>query len=372
VIATSPLDEASGTGSMGDALRRELHAFISSGEDSERQFDELANRLFQWHLATIPKYRAFCERRAKDLPRPRTHRQIPLLSVEAFKLAELSSTPTRIVRRFVSSGTANGARGVAAFDPGALELMNAAIVANARERLFGDGTRCRFLSLAPRPEAAPQMIMVYGLSVLNEHFGEGEMASMLSERGLDLERLLTAIAAAHENAQPLALVGASFSFVHLFDMLRERSEPLAPLPPGSRILHAGGFKGRSRELTPQAFNQQLSELFGINGRQSVNLLGMTELSSQIYELSGASRSTKVPPPWMRSRVVSPRDPSREVAEGEVGLLAHVDLANYSRPIAILSDDLARRVEAGFELLGRARGTDPRGCSLTVEELGRRS
>jgi hypothetical protein len=37
---------------------------------------------------------------------------------------------------------------------------------------------------------------------------------------------------------------------------------------------------------------------------------------------------------------------------------------------VLTEDLGRLEPGGLRLLGRAPGADLRGCSLTVEELGR--
>jgi hypothetical protein len=46
-----------------------------------------------------------------------------------------------------------------------------------------------------------------------------------------------------------------------------------------------------------------------------------------------------------------------------------DLANVSRPLAILTDDIAEPAgNGGFHVLGRASGTAPRGCSLNLERL----
>jgi hypothetical protein len=55
-------------------------------------------------------------------------------------------------------------------------------------------------------------------------------------------------------------------------------------------------------------------------------------------------------------------------EGEVGLLRHFDLANLHTVAAVQTDDLGVRRGDGFEVLGRAAGAEPRGCSLAAEEL----
>jgi hypothetical protein len=59
------------------------------------------------------------------------------------------------------------------------------------------------------------------------------------------------------------------------------------------------------------------------------------------------------------------------------LLRHHDRANVERPIMIQSEDVGVSVTAegfrrrGFEILGRAKGAEPRGCSLGAEDLAPR-
>jgi len=117
----------------------------------------------------------------------------------------------------------------------------------------------------------------------------------------------------------------------------------------------------------------------------INLLGMTELASQIYDWIAPDACTvarmKLPPHWVRTSVVDPRRPGPDgpelADEGAVGLLRHLDLANVERPIMIQTEDVGRVVSAhadgaprrGFEILGRAIGAEPRGCSLSAEDLG---
>jgi hypothetical protein len=62
----------------------------------------------------------------------------------------------------------------------------------------------------------------------------------------------------------------------------------------------------------------------------------------------------------------------EVPIGEKGILWHLDLTNVERIAAIQTDDIGRRREHGFEILGRARGSDARGCSLSIEEIAKKS
>ena len=73
------------------------------------------------------------------------------------------------------------------------------------------------------------------------------------------------------------------------------------------------------------------------------------------------------PPWVRTRVLHPLS-LKPVEDGEVGILAHLDLANLGSVSAILTEDLGRLVPGGFILQGRNPGAEPRGCSLAMEDF----
>src|SRR5258705_12162374 len=89
---------------------------------------------------------------------------------------------------------------------------------------------------------------------------------------------------------------------------------------------------------------------------------------------------KLPRPWVRTEIVDPRrlgpDGPEPLDDGAPGVLRHLDLANVERPIMVQSEDVGRYVSAdadgppkrGFEILGRAKGAEPRGCSLSAEDL----
>ena len=73
---------------------------------------------------------------------------------------------------------------------------------------------------------------------------------------------------------------------------------------------------------------------------------------------------------MRTRVVNPARITNGIPEtvnDRQGLLRHWDLANIERPMVIQSEDIGIRHGDGFDILKRAKGAEPRGCSLTMEE-----
>jgi hypothetical protein len=365
-------------------LKTEVCRFIDDEREPDAlRFEELALELFRWHLRTIPKYRAYCELRARDPQRIDSWRSIPPLPVEAFKHGDLCAcSPSAIVRRFSTSGTTRrgggpATRGTAAFDQDGLDVMDRAIERNAARNLFADEVKCRIFVLAPHPNEAPHMIMAHGMRRIMDTYGDRGSAFFADKNGLDLDRLLAAVERACEESVPVCMIGASFGLVHLVDALSERGRLPLLLPAKSRLMDAGGYKGRSRELLPEEFRDLMARTFGLQDELIVNLLGMTELSSQVYDdtLAMAVAGTqvprrKVPPHWFRTRVASVDDPMVDAAPGEIGVLVHCDLANFSRPIALLSDDLGRAQDRGFRILSRVKSSEPRGCSVSIDELWR--
>ena len=140
------------------------------------------------------------------------------------------------------------------------------------------------------------------------------------------------------------------------------------LPPGSRILDTGGFKGQSREVELDDFYRQLSASFGVPRSRCINMYGMTELSTQLYDWGNETcPSVKSGPHWIRSRVINPLT-GQDVPRGEVGVLVHCDLAHFNIVTTILTEDAGVETEGGFLLLGRADGAEAKGCSMAVEEF----
>jgi hypothetical protein len=59
---------------------------------------------------------------------------------------------------------------------------------------------------------------------------------------------------------------------------------------------------------------------------------------------------------------------QEMPQGERGILVHTDLANYNSVTTILTEDIGIATDDGFILLGRAEGSQAKGCSLAVDEF----
>ncbi len=177
---------------------------------------------------------------------------------------------------------------------------------------------------------------------------------------LDLERTTAALGQFAQNKPPVLLLGTAFSFVHLLDYLAAQNLCFQ-LPPGSRVVETGGYKGRSRDVPKRELHALITARLAVAPAHIICEYGMSELSSQAYTRASHS-SHFLFPPWARAQIISP-ETGREVREGEAGLIRVFDLANVYSVMAIQTEDLGIRRANGFELLGRATLAEPRGCSL---------
>jgi hypothetical protein len=356
-----------------DALHARVRAFANGAQGDDFESLALAIARFQ------ARYSRGFARLVGERPLERLE-QIPSVPTDAFRLTRVAvHAAEQDVARFVTSGTTGSERGTHAFRTTATyaELS----LAFGRRALTSHGRRPTVVALADLPGERPSS----SLGFMIEHFAQGldgraldggpfqPSASdryLLRASGVDCEGLRRAAAIARERNEPLLVLATSFALVALIDGLG--SERL-PLPAGSAVMQTGGYKGRSRELEPRVLRQTLAGALEIHENSLVTEYGMTELSSQLYEgtLEGAELRappwTLLEPPWLRVVPVDPETLS-PVAPGQVGLARFIDLANVDSAVAILTRDLVRRNELGIELLGRAPGALPRGCSLAVEAL----
>jgi len=359
-------------------LDKDILSFIKNGVDhqDDKTFNSLAMQAFELQFNHIPLYRRYCQRRNLTPEDISSWDQIPPLPTDVFKEAEFTLFPSLCTRVFMTSGTSNlKEQGKVPYDEGGLELMDATIRTAASEMLFPDKVKAVILVLAPPPERAPHMVMVYGMNRLIEYFGLPQSRFLVEEAGFDVQALVDALHRSETEGTPVAVCGGSFGFVNFFDYCADKGLKFC-LPEGSRCLDAGGFKGRSREVGRVEFLDSCEEILGVKKDFCINLLGMTEISSQYYDNTIKNREqrknvprAKAIPPWTRVQVVDP-DSLLPLPPGKTGLLRHFDLANRGHICSIQTDDLGSIVPGGFEVYGRARDDQSRGCSMSIDEMTR--
>jgi hypothetical protein len=403
-------------------LDRDLAAFFARGADApvdEAAFDRLALRVFAHQYEALAPYRAYCQRRGALPQRLRTWSEIPAVPVAAFKDARLigdeagvTPEPARIFR---TSGTTTGGRrpGEHALSADALALYHASLLPTFRafvlpELAPGRTTDLVPLVLGPSEDEAPHsslwhMVEVVGAELFGDeprHFLAPGLPAGPGAAALDAEGLARACDAAYDAGRGICLFTTDLALDRFLAVV-ELSGWTARLPAGSRIVHTGGAKGLVRAIDPTTLYARVERVLGIPAGWCVNEYGMTEMTSQFYDATLFAAHTvpggaepvaeptprlKFGPPWVRALVVDVHT-LEPLPPGQPGLLRVVDLANRGSVAAILTEDFAVAEDVAdaagadeaapvanrpralpFRLLGRARGSEPRGCSLEAEDL----
>ncbi|MFJ5623921.1 long-chain fatty acid--CoA ligase [Peribacillus loiseleuriae] len=345
---------------------KNIICFMQNEFSSDDAFNEHALQLFSYQYQNNLPYRTFCFQKRKTPRVVKSWRDIPAVPINAFKEVSLSSTKTEEAEAvFMTSGTTKGIRGKH-YHP-TLDVFDQSMIFNFKKRFMKETEKIRMGILFPTEIEMPNSSLARYLALGLREFGTEDSHYLITESGVNMDRLLKELDHAEKTGKPYALLGASFSFVHMFDELKRMGKTFT-LPKGSKILDTGGYKNQSKELSLDEFYELLSTFLGVDRSECINMYGMTELSTQFYDHGNLSvPSVKSGPHWIRTRVINPLT-GEEVPKGERGVLVHCDLANFNSVTTILTEDLGVEVDDGFLLLGRVQGTEAKGCSLAVDEF----
>jgi len=401
-----------------------------------RDFNRLAIELFALQLKFNPAYRKICAGR-KLMPGAIEHwTEIPVVPAAIFKELELTSIPPADrTAVFLSSGTTEQKPGRHFHNAESLAVYEASLWSWFKKNVAMGAPNCdsacfssdivhadpdqpslrnlgaagigaplaqpfQLVILTPPPAQAPHSSLVHMFETVRQKLGAPESAFLgkVDAHGawtLDFDASVAALNSTLDSRLPAEasakaghsslLLGTAFSFVHLLDFLAEKNLSFQ-LPPGSRVMETGGYKNRSRSMPKTELHALITDRLGVPPENIICEYGMSELSSQAYDLGALASRRRVSslcseqdaggtpalrgtatrhfsfPPWARVQIISPETGS-EVAEGETGLIRVFDLANVFSVMAIQTEDLGIRRGDGFELIGRAALAEPRGCSL---------
>jgi hypothetical protein len=361
------------TASISDerqALAEEILAYmqcVAQGQGDCKRRDALLDQVLAWQYAHVPAYRAYVDSVTPHVAEQPPN-QWPALPTDVFRYTRVAAhSPTSDAKLFMTSGTTHQSKGTHPLADTAL-YDKAAFLA-ARHTLFMDHVPMRLVILAPSEQQAPHSSLAYMLARFGEWFGQGESIYVWRDNHLDMALLCTSLKDACQVSQPVALLGTSLAFAHALDALGSTWS----LPPTSRIMLTGGSKGTSREVSSDSFRLEVGKAFGIQSPYIVSEYGMTELCSQLYDLTLQRHHNHQPvlpgtfwsPGWTRARVIDPRT-GAECPDGEVGVIRIDDLANLDTVCAIQTSDLGIHTSDGLVLLGRSADAVPRGCSLEAD------
>ncbi len=362
-------------------LTEDILKFIEAGVDSEvPDFNAYSLRMFALHYEVNPIFREFCEAK-KVRPNDITRWQdVPLVYNDVFKTHLVASFPLeKSVMACLTGGTTSlTQRGRIFRDEDGKRLVFAANRMMTGSYLFPDleaGKRCRILILAPSPELAPSMGMAIGIDQTRQAFGTPDSMFLLGKSGIDVNALIKALRESEASGVPVALIGATSAYVYFFQACRRKKMSFR-LPPGSRICDGGGYRGRFGVVTRDDYYAMVQETIGIPNSHCVNVLGEAETATNLFDDSlrrcvkgqQPRKRTRPVPPWSRVLAMS-IDDLKPLPDGEIGLLAHWDLANVPTVLAVITDNLGYTTDngTGCEMVGRAKLENGKVSPLPDEE-----
>ena len=340
------------------------HAITRFIERREGEFDQLAFALHQLQAKHVPAIAALCQNRGIDSATLDQIDQIPAIPTTAFRDMAITSIPeNNRTSYFESSGTTATQPSVHWHHEVSMSLYETSLIRPFQHHVLNNHLWSgQTLALTPPPSEAPHSSLAH---MAGEVLGDGTIYGGQCQKdgwSIDVEICESACAKAIHDNTPLLLFGPAFSFLHWLDS----RESFYKLPNESRIMETGGYKGRSRELPKNEFHGLLSERLGVPESHIVCEYGMCELSSQAYDRKAGTNKERTFhfPAWARPIIIN-TETGAPCEAAETGLLRIIDLANVYSSIAIQTQDLARSIEDGFELLGRAQTAELRGCSLNL-------
>ncbi|MCH8557714.1 MAG: hypothetical protein LAT84_07830 [Balneolia bacterium] len=308
-------------------------------------------KVFSYQYEKLMPFRVFCNELGISPNKVEKGDAVPLLPVEAFRDAEISSiSPEKDMLRFRSSGT-TGMKRSAHYVPDP-ELYRKSL--HKGLHTFYPVHEFVILAYTPGYNENPESSLIW---MLNELISTDETGlSRFLVPGEPISPMaLDAIKASNKR---ILLFGAAFGLIDLAEKF-----PVS-LPSDSIIMETGGMKTHRREMSRDELHKTLASAFTLDPSQVHSEYGMTEMLSQAYaDGTGWFRC----PGWLKISVRNPQNPLEEVPAGKEGLIGIIDLANVHSCSFILTGDKGVQKEDGrFQVMGRFVPENLRGCNFLID------
>ncbi len=330
---------------------------------------ELALTLFKLQFDHVAPYQQYCIALRRTPDSVLQTADIPPLPTSAFKEFQLTSLPPGEQHHvFRSSGTTSAETSEHHHSHSSLAHYQQLVLPWFQRHLLPDRNQITFINLMPCQQEAPHSSLAAMMQSVIQRCGTPGSRNLgfIDENHLWQLKPAVITTILHDQCrtgEPCLVSGTAFGFVELLDHLAATQTHLT-LPPDSRVMETGGYKGRTRQLPKATLHNLITHHLGVPASHIVSEYGMCELSSQAYDrIVGSTKPRQFRfPPWCQVRLVEPGT-NQSPAPSEPGLITLLDLANVRSVMAIQTGDLGVGNSHGFEILGRATGATQRGCSL---------
>jgi hypothetical protein len=315
-------------------------------------FESLALKIARMQYESNQVYASFCDAIRKNPFEIERISQLAYLPIGFFKTQKVITGAFEASVIFQSSGTTGSNNSFHYVKD--LSVYEQSFTRGFRA-FYGKESGYCILGLLPSYLEKGNSSLVYMVDHLIRQSGHPNSGFYLH----DYQALQDVLLENETNKQPTLLIGVTYALLEF-----ARQYPMALQY--CQVMETGGMKGRGKELTREAVQNELMQLLGLNAIHSE--YGMTELLSQAYSKSAGIFNA---PPWMKILVREPDDPFQvsdpaSIVGPVAGAVNIIDLANLHSCSFIATDDIGRLHPGGsFEILGRLDNCDIRGCGLMI-------
>lgn len=322
-----------------------LKAVVSSTSDLYRLPQETLNALktelirdsFRFHYENNTYYRMACDEKGVTPSHINGYQdliKIPLIPIAKFKSAsnhELLSKPLNAIEHEMRSTGTSGLPSISRRCSDTVDVGVASVYAMYRE--FLKISKGAGLYVCPSTEEIPEMGMIKALNMLAGLL-DTHRFMVKQERFIPEE----AIAQLQQWDRKFTrhIIGPPFLIHRLLQFLKQTGQKL-PLDRGSMVITLGGWKRFTGQMiSRREFNLLCEEYLGIPASGVRDIYALVE--SNVMAIDDEHQVKHVSP-YVHFSVRDMQDLSREVPDGEQGVLAILDPLSLATPGMILTEDI---------------------------------
>ena len=345
-----------------DWAHEEKHAFLT------RELTELTRH----HAHNCPEYARMLAMHGTDLDRVQSFEELPFLPVRLFKEFSLKSVPEQALHKTMTSSGTTGQQVSRIY----LDRETSTLQSKVLSRIVGEFLGKQRLPMIILDTSAiiknRAMFSARGAGILGfSMFGRDKIYALDENMQLDVEGL-KAFLEKHEG-EDIFLFGFTFMIWQHFCAELRRVGYKPDLSRGV-LIHGGGWKKLAdRHITTAQFKQELHETCGLT--RVHDYYGMVEQTGTIYMECECGHLHA--PVWSDVTIRRAKDFSAADV-GELGLIQVSSVLPHSYPgHVLLTEDEGRilgeddcpcgRKGRYFEIVGRIKRAEVRGCSDTYEQ-----
>ena len=369
VIKKNPID-----------LLLDKEPFMLDESEKEKLFNEAIFESFSHHIENNELFRNYCNNQGFSLSTKQIELiDYPYLPVNIFKNKKLYSVPNENINVILSSSATSGIPSMIGIDSVTSKRQTVAS-AKVMSHYLGDRRR-PFLIFDEDPlvsdsneisarSAATRGFLILASEpkyLLNNHNGQ---------LSLNIDEFQKLVQYKNNQEQEVCIFG--FTYVLYNHVIKEmiKKNIQLKLPENSKITHIGGWKKlESEKVTKKQFVSDVSQVFGVLKENIFDFYGFTEQMGLLYVSVGDGPKTVSTYSEIIIRDFQTLDP---VEDGKQGLIQILTPLPHSYPgISVLTEDVGKIVGRGidktgrigtqFEIIGRAKKAEARGCGDIMAE-----